>query len=152
MRVKVIKEFVGVIDGTIHPRVVEVGEIIDGDLGDVALKEMWATDKFEESAREPTELEKKLREVQETEAPAAAAATPSAADATAGEAKAMSNSSLQPVAAGMVEIPEDWQTKPYFSIRKWAEDIKGAPIADKAEAKTIIEAELARRAELAAAK
>lgn len=42
MRAKVIKAFPGVMDGAIHPRQIEVGEIIEGDLARVAIDEKWA--------------------------------------------------------------------------------------------------------------
>ncbi|MCV3209609.1 hypothetical protein OHD62_17345 [Mesorhizobium sp. YC-39] len=42
MRAKVTKAFRGAPDGAIHPRQIEVGEIIEGDLARVAIDENWA--------------------------------------------------------------------------------------------------------------
>ena len=44
MKVKVTQEFSGVEDGKHHPRTIEVGEEITGDLADVALRNKWATE------------------------------------------------------------------------------------------------------------
>lgn len=56
---------------------------------------------------------------------------------------------LPPTAPGIctnaVQIPDYWKTLTWRVLRKLAEDLKGAPVADTAEAKTVIEAELAHR-------
>ena len=41
MKVKVTKEFSGVENGAIYPRVYKAGEIVEGRLADVALAEGW---------------------------------------------------------------------------------------------------------------
>lgn len=42
MRAKVIKEFMGAPDHDPRTRTIAVGEIIDGELADVAIREKWA--------------------------------------------------------------------------------------------------------------
>jgi hypothetical protein len=44
-----------------------------------------------------------------------------------------------------MQIPGYWKTLTWRVLRQLADDLKGAPVADVAEAKTVIEAELARR-------
>ncbi len=41
MKVKVTKEFNGVENGALHPRLYKAGEIVEGRLADVALAEGW---------------------------------------------------------------------------------------------------------------
>lgn len=41
MKVKITKEFNGVENGALHPRLYAVGEIVEGRLADVALAEGW---------------------------------------------------------------------------------------------------------------
>lgn len=41
MKVKITKEFHGVENGALHPRLYTVGEIVEGRLADVALAEGW---------------------------------------------------------------------------------------------------------------
>lgn len=41
MKVRITKEFHGVENGTLHPRLYVVGEIVEGRLADVALAEGW---------------------------------------------------------------------------------------------------------------
>lgn len=41
MKVKITKEFNGVENGALHPRLYAVGEIVEGRLADVALSEGW---------------------------------------------------------------------------------------------------------------
>jgi hypothetical protein len=49
MRAKVTEAFNGVPDGRIHPRQIAVGEIIDGDLAAVAIREKWAEETADEA-------------------------------------------------------------------------------------------------------
>lgn len=44
MKAKVTQEFPGVEDGKHHPRVIEVGEEISGELAVVAVRNKWATE------------------------------------------------------------------------------------------------------------
>ncbi|TPM92721.1 hypothetical protein [Mesorhizobium sp. B2-1-3A] len=48
MRAKVIQAFPGAPDGAIHPRQIEVGEVIEGDLARVAVDQKWAEETDEE--------------------------------------------------------------------------------------------------------
>jgi hypothetical protein len=58
MRAKVTEAFNGVPDGRIHPRQIAVGEIIDGDLAAVAVREKWADElKQEAESENPSALD-----------------------------------------------------------------------------------------------
>jgi len=50
MKVKITKEFQGVENGALHPRLYVAGEIVEGRLAEVALAEGWG----EEVKAEPT--------------------------------------------------------------------------------------------------
>lgn len=130
MRVMVTKQFYGCTDDNVIPRSILVGEIIHGELGALALKEKWATDKFEEP---------KAKKADAKAAPAPAADGP----ATATEADG-------PETGETIPIPADWKTKPYFALQKMADVIKGDKVKDKAECLAVIQAEIDRRAAAAA--
>lgn len=42
MKAKVVKAFSGVADGQHHPKMWQSGEIVEGNLAEVAVKEKWA--------------------------------------------------------------------------------------------------------------
>jgi hypothetical protein len=51
--VKVIKEFLGCKDGDVYPVQFAVGDDVEGDLAEVALREGWAEDSGEEKSKSP---------------------------------------------------------------------------------------------------
>lgn len=142
LRAMVVRRTYGVIDGTSHPREIEVGEIIHGDLAAVAIRDLWGTASFEE----PQKVEAKAAVAAPVPGakPVAASAAAAADPEDAGEAE-------EPETRETVHIPADWKTKPWFSVQKWADLIKGEKVKDKAEALTLIQAELDRRAAAEAA-
>lgn len=150
MKSKVIKEFYGVIDGQIYPRMVLVGEIIHGDLAETALREKWATVHFEEGAKPEVVFVEKLHELSEK-----AKAVADGAEAVEAEAaRAVADAKLAPVGVdvstdnrpALIEIPDDWRALKWFALKSLAEKVKGAPVANADEARVAIEAELAARA------
>ena len=54
MKVKITKEFNGVENGALHPRLYAVGEIVEGRLADVALAEGWGDELKAEETINPT--------------------------------------------------------------------------------------------------
>lgn len=142
LRAMVVRRTYGVIDGTSHPREIEVGEIIHGDLAAVAIRDLWGTASFEEPAQK---VEAKAAVA--APVPGAKPVAPGAATAPEGPGEAEEPA---PETRETVQIPADWKTKPWFSVQKWADIIKGEKVKDKAEALTLIQTELDRRAAAAA--
>lgn len=174
MKSKVIKEFYGVIDGQIYPRMVLVGEIIHGDLAETALREKWATVHFEEGAKPEVVFVEKLHELSEK----AKAMAGGAAAVEAEAARAVADAKLAPAdeqqarildnmaAAGIggvssklaamkvrdaaapvpIDIPEGWQALKWPALKSLAESLKRGAISNKDDARIAIEAELGARA------
>ncbi len=85
MKAKVLKAFPGRPDNEVMTRTVDVGEIIDGELTVVALREKWA-----QPYRDPAEIEADKKAAEEAEAKAKAEAEKKAAEEAAAKAKAES--------------------------------------------------------------
>ncbi|MDW9818178.1 hypothetical protein [Sinorhizobium meliloti] len=69
MKAKVVKAFPGRPDNEVLTRTIEVGEVLDGDLAVVALREKWA-----KPYRDPAEIEAEKQAEEEAAAKAKAEA------------------------------------------------------------------------------
>lgn len=153
MKSKVIKEFYGVIDGQIYPRMVLVGEIIHGDLAATAHREKWATTEFEEGAPPAADMVEKLPETPEKANAAPvdeqqarifdnmAAAGIGGVSSKLAAMKVRDDAALAPI-----DIPEGWQALKWPALKSLAESLKRGAISNKDDARIAIEAELAERA------
>lgn len=56
MKVKITKEFQGVENGALYPRLYTVGEIVEGRLADVALAEGWGDELKAEETVQPAAM------------------------------------------------------------------------------------------------
>lgn len=144
MRASVTKSFRGVVDGEIHGRTIEVGEEISGSLAEVAITEGWAeklagADESENSG----ETVGNLVENGEKDAKTAEKTVENGKNSAGADEKVGGEGgSGAPVLA---EISADWKSLKWFALKGVAEKIKGSAVSDSAEAKSVIEAELARR-------
>lgn len=153
MKAKVIKEFYGVIDGSVYPRIVPLGEIIHGELAHVAIKEKWATTEFEDGAPTEPVLLEKLPEIPEktNAAPAdekqARIFDNMAAAGLGGVSAKLAAMKIRAAeATAPIDIPDDWRALKWFALKSLAEKVKNAPVANADEARIAIEAELGARA------
>lgn len=153
LRAKVIKEFYGVIDGQIYPRMVLVGEIIHGDLAATAHREKWATTEFEEGAPPAADIVEKLPETPEKanaapvdEQQARIFDNMAAAGLGGVSAKLAAMKIRADEATAPIDIPDDWRALKWFALKSLAEKVKNAPVANADEARIAIEAELGARA------
>jgi len=121
VRAKVTKAFPGVKDGEIYPTQFEVGAEVVGDLARVAIAEGWAS-------------AEKVAVAPPAPAQPPVVASPPAAAAPVTEEK-----------VAVTVIPADWKSFKLPQLKALAETLSGAPVADAAAAKQIIESELARR-------
>jgi hypothetical protein len=126
-KAKIVKAFPGVEDGKVYPRMIEVGEVIEGDLARVAIEEKWGEPVTDAAAAE-------------------AAAQESAADvgheATASEARAEQVAAAAPEP---VVIPADWKSMKWANLKAMADKVKGSEVSGAEEARRVILEELARR-------
>lgn len=153
MKAKVIREHYAVLDGQIYPRIIELGEIVHGDLAETAIREKWGTADFEEGALPAAVLVQKLPEIPEKTNAAPAderqarifdnMAAAGLGGVSAKLAAMKIRAALAPVA---IEIPDDWRALKWFALKSLAEKVKNGPVANADEARIAIEAELGARA------
>jgi hypothetical protein len=127
-RAVVTKEFPGVPDGKVYPKTFKVGDPVEGSLADAAIAEKWA---------------RKLKNGED----ASEADKPPAPKGTEGGAEQKEPAT----GTEQVEIPADWQTMKWPALKKLVQDLTGTVPTEAKEVPPIIEAELKRRAEAAAA-